>query len=364
MTDTETRFNPDWISPAGDTIADYLEEQDWTQAEFSKRIGYTTKHINNLIKGTATISEDTALKLEKVTDISAEFWLSREAGYREALAREQNIEELKSSTDWLKELPVNEMMKFGWIEKKPTKWEQVEECLRYFSVASPEAWQEQYAGFGAAFRSSPKFEKEAGATITWLRQGERVASSIECVDYSKELFIQKLKELRLLTTKSKPKEFVDELVSVCADCGVAVVFEPTPKGCPASGATRWLSPNKALLMLSLRHKTNDHLWFSFFHEAAHILLHAKKVLFLELNGLDGEQEAEADKFARDILIPPEKFEELKVMQYSRASITAFAESMGISPAIVIGRLQHQQLISWKTALNSLKVRYSWDVTNS
>ncbi|MFN8491179.1 MAG: hypothetical protein U0350_26520 [Caldilineaceae bacterium] len=27
------------------------------------------------------------------------------------------------------------------------------------------------------------------------------------------------------------------------------------------GATRWLTPNKALLQLSLRYKTNDHLWF-------------------------------------------------------------------------------------------------------
>ena len=34
-------------------------------------------------------------------------------------------------------------------------------------------------------------------------------------------------------------------------------------------------------MLSLRHKSNDHLWFTFFHEAGHLLLQSKKAAFLE-----------------------------------------------------------------------------------
>lgn len=360
MTNTEAAFNPDWISPPGDTMADYIEEQEWTQAEFSKRIGYTAKHINNLISGVATIGEDTALRLEKVTGIKADFWLSREAGYREALARKEDILELKANVGWLKALPVNEMVKFGWIDKQANKWEQVDACLQYFGVASPEAWQSQYSEYGAAFRASDKFEKEFGATVTWLRKGEREAASIECAEYSKEIFLTSLNELRALTTRSKPEDFVAELISACAKCGVAVVFAPTPKGCPASAATRWLGPNKALIMLSLRYKTNDHLWFSFFHEAAHILLHAKKMLFLELKGLDNKLEDEANKFSRDILIPPSSYEELKYMALDSATVTTFAESIGVAPAIVVGRLQHDSLVSWKSNLNLLKVRYKWE----
>ena len=359
MTNTDTGFNPDWISPPGDTIADFIEEQDWTQAEFAKRIGYTTKHVNNLLSGSATIGEDTALKLEKVTDIKADFWLAREAGYRESLAREEDTAQLKASVSWLKELPVFEMIKFGWIEKKTTKWEQVKECLHYFGVASPEAWKKQYSTLGVAFRASTKFEKAFGPTIAWLRQGERVASTIECEEYSKDKFKDMLGELRSLTNKSKPDEFVNELISACASCGVAVVFAPAPKGCPASGATRWLAPNKALLMLSLRHKTNDHLWFSFFHEAAHILLHAKKMVFLELKGLDNELESEADSFACDTLIPPDVVEELRTLEQSRTEITLFAEKINVAPAIVVGRLQHDKLLHWQTTLNKLKVHYTW-----
>ncbi|MBL8419274.1 MAG: hypothetical protein JNK92_01440, partial [Dechloromonas sp.] len=48
-----------------------------------------------------------------------------------------------------------------------------------------------------------------------------------------------------------------------------------------SGATRWLSPDKALIQLSLRYKSDDQLWFSFFHEVGHLLLHGKKEVFIE-----------------------------------------------------------------------------------
>jgi hypothetical protein len=63
--------------------------------------------------------------------------------------------------------------------------------------------------------------------------------------------------------------------------GVAVALVPHPQGCPVWGATRWIAPERAVLQLSLRYKTNDHLWFPIFHGAAHILRHGKKLLFLE-----------------------------------------------------------------------------------
>jgi hypothetical protein len=58
---------------------------------------------------------------------------------------------------------------------------------------------------------------------------------------------------------------------------------PEPKGTHVSGVTRWLSSNKTLIKQSLHHKTDDHFWFTFFHEAGRILLHGKKEAFLETN---------------------------------------------------------------------------------
>src|SRR5439155_25054535 len=116
-----------------------------------------------------------------------------------------------------------------------------------------------------------------------------------------------LAEIRDLTMWDDVGTAADRLVELCASAGVAVVFVGEIGKTRASGAARWLTPTKALIQLSLRHKSDDHLWFSFFHEAAHILLHSKKETFIH-EGQNGphpveELELEADAFATNGLIP-------------------------------------------------------------
>ncbi|MEH2311447.1 MAG: HigA family addiction module antitoxin [Nostoc sp.] len=101
MTETTRTFTPDWVSPPGDTIADILEERDWTQVQLAERLGYSTKHISQLINGKAPINEETALKLERVLGSTAAFWLKREAQYRAGLARIEEENRLKEWTFWL-----------------------------------------------------------------------------------------------------------------------------------------------------------------------------------------------------------------------------------------------------------------------
>lgn len=359
MTEQTKSFQPDWISPPGDTIADLLEEKGWSQAEFSQRCGYTTKHASLLINGKASITEDTALKLERVLGSSARFWLVREAQYRETVARQNEFDELVAQADWLKQLPLADMLKFGWVKKFSHKGQQVAECLQYFGVSSVDIWQKRYAEPIAAFKASKTFAKDSAAVSAWLRQGERCADEISCMPFNKERFRQVLSDLRALTNETEPAVFVPALVEACSQVGVAVVLAPTPKGCPISGATRWLSADKALLMLSLRHATNDHLWFAFFHEAGHLQLHGKKMVFLETKGLDDEHEKQADKFACDLLIPPVYAKQLPTLSNTYAAVEQFAVEVGVASAIVVGRMQKEGYIPWKL-LNKCKVRYKWN----
>jgi addiction module HigA family antidote len=360
MTEQAATFQPDWVSPPGESIADLLEEKGWSQAEFSQRCGYTTKHVSQLINGKAVITEGTAIKLERVLGSSARFWMTREAQYRESVARAQEFDALRFQAEWLKQLPLVDMVKFGWVRKFSHKGQQVAECLKFFGVASVDAWKARYAEPIAAFKASNKFEKDGAAVSAWLRQGERTAADIVCAPFDKTAFMRVLGELRALTNEANPDKFAPALAQACAGVGVSVVFAPTPKGCPVSGATRWLSSDKALLMLSLRHKTNDHLWFAFFHEAAHLLLHGKKMLFLEVNGLDDEHEQEADQFARDWLIAPEKARQFPEIEKTYAAVIAFAGEIGVAPAIVVGRMQNEGFIPWNF-LNKLKVHYRWSL---
>ncbi len=87
MIEITREFRPDWVSPPGETIADLLEQRDWSQAELARRIGYTPKRLGQLIKGKARLDEETANRLEREIGGGAGFWLAREAGYRERVAR-------------------------------------------------------------------------------------------------------------------------------------------------------------------------------------------------------------------------------------------------------------------------------------
>ncbi|MCP4656717.1 MAG: HigA family addiction module antidote protein [bacterium] len=362
MTDTRA-FKPDWVSAPGETIEDLLEERGWTQAEFADRTGFTRKHVNDLVKGRASITPGAALRLEAVLGSAADFWLTREAHYREALERRRSREALHAEAGWLRELPLAQMVKLGWVRRESRKSDQVAECLRFFGVASVATWRRQYEMPLAAFRASKRFEKKIGAVAAWLRQGELGATALRCGPYQKAGFKVVLNEARTLTNEPNAQVFVPRLVEACAARGVAVVFVPAPTGCPVSGATRWLTPEKAVLILSLRHKTNDHLWFTFFHEAAHLLLHSKKMQFVDLDDrLDGELEQEADRFARDWLIPPTAARRLEVLgrsgRVSKTAVARFAAEVGVAPGIVVGRMQKEDWLPW-THLNGLKVRYEW-----
>jgi Zn-dependent peptidase ImmA (M78 family) len=124
------------------------------------------------------------------------------------------------------------------------------------------------------------------------------------------------------------------------------------------GATRWIGPDRAILALTLRYKSNDQLWFSLFHEAAHILKQSKKLLVLEgSEALDPELEREADRFASDFLIPPAEAARLRGLR-SAAEVEQAARRIGIAPGIVVGRMQKEGWLPWKN-LNGLKVSYEW-----
>ncbi len=356
------RFACDWISPPGDTIEDALKELGMTQVEFAERTGFSKKHVNGLIKGSVAITAETALKLEAVLGAPAAFWLRREMEYREDLARTKALDEAAANKEWLKEFPLAEMVRFGWIRRHRNKAFQVIELLRFFGVASVDAWATRFAKLSPAFRASEKFARQRGAVSAWLRRAEVEAQALRLEPFDRDALSRAITDLRGLTNEVEPSAFTLRMQEICGRCGVAVVFVPAPRGCPVSGATWWAAPERAVLALSLRYKTNDHLWFSFFHELGHILKHGKKLRFIEGNGLDGldeDKEREADVFASKVLIPePGLLRDFVKGAVSEAQVRSVAAKLDIAPGLVVGRLQHDGVIPY-SHLNGLKVRYKW-----
>ncbi|MBS0607139.1 MAG: helix-turn-helix domain-containing protein [Verrucomicrobia bacterium] len=354
------QFNPDWYVPPGSTISDLLEEFGWTQAELANRTGFSRKHVNQLIKGIAPINQETALKLERVLGSTVEFWLKREAQYREALTRIEEKKVLAKDLKWLKELPIAEMINLNWINSCKDKTQQIAECLRFFGVGSVSLWREKWECDLAAYRSKTIDKKPKGPIAAWIRQCERLASLCDVPSYDEEKFRKILKEARKLTEQENSEIFIPELKKLCKLSGVTLITLKGLKNCPISGATRWLNSDKPLLMLSDRYKSNDQFWFTFFHEAAHLLFHAKKILFIDTDGqLDSQDEKKANEYASNFLIPLQNWKQILGLSINEKLIKELAKQLGISPAILLGRLQRERLIPWETYLNKFKTKVNF-----
>ena len=251
------------------------------------------------------------------------------------------------------------MLRLGWITATRRPEDRMVALLQFFGVGSVAAWRAQYEQPLAALRAAPSHPCKPGALAAWLRRAEVEASALPTAAYQADAFRATLPTLRALTRNPDPHTFIPALTEACAAHGVAVVLIPAPRGCPVSGATRWLTPKKAMLALSLRHGTSDSLWFSFFHEAAHLVLHGKRLHFFELEGaLTNAHGAEADAFARDLLIPPAHAAALATVADDADQIVALADRLGVAPAIVLGRLQHERRIAWNRHAH-LRPRYRW-----
>lgn len=359
MVDTSSnQYAPDYLVLPGEVLEDYLNAYGMTQAELATRTGLTKKTINGIIKGKAPITSETALKLERSLGRPAHFWNNLERQYQEDRTRIEEEKRLYAHLDWLRKVPTNQLVKLGWISKTKNKISQLTEVLQFFGVVSPEQWAAVWQGYQVAYRQSQRLETYAESISAWLRKGELDARQIACDPFFMRRFQEVLDEIRKMTMEM-PQVFQQRLVDLCASSGVAVVFIPELPKMGVWGATRWLG-SKALIQLSLRYKSNDHLWFTFFHEAGHIIKHGRKEIFIEGKDLNTTKEEEADTFARNLLIPPAEYRKFLSSwdHQSLAPIEEFARKINIAPGIIVGRLQHDKLLP-NSHGNRLKVFYRW-----
>jgi len=351
---------PDCVFPPGDTLREVLAERGMSQAELARRTGRPMQKINELVRGKLALEPSTALQLERALGIPASFWGNLERQYREHLARRRDADELATEGDWLRQFPLSDMAKLGWITRYPRDVvAQARELLSLFGVASPDQWRARWAEAAVAYKRTRTVSLKPGPLSAWRRVGEREAEAAQCDEYQPQRFRQALDTVRSLTVEDAADVFNSHLPGLCADAGVALVLVPELKGLGVNGATYWVRNGKRpVIQLSLRYKWADILWFAFFHEAGHILIHGRRE-FLEYAGSEADEEREADDFAAGLLIPRSDFMALKAESpRSAARIRHWATRLGIAPGLVVGRLQHERLLP-KQNLNGLKVRLKW-----
>jgi Zn-dependent peptidase ImmA (M78 family)/plasmid maintenance system antidote protein VapI len=358
----DAAFQPDWFSKPGDTLCALMVRRKLSPATLAERMGRDVALVHGLLAGAVDIDTRIAVLLANSIGGSPSFWKTRQTQFDKSLDRAARALPADRVRSWLRTLPLKEMAKAGWIAASQEPGDDVKSSLSYFDVTDPDEWRERYAAFENvfSFRSSPSFESKVGALSAWLRQGEIHAAVIPCAAWDADLFRARLVDVRVLTKAKSPAYFIPKLRAICAEAGVAVVFVRVPSGCRASGATRFLADAKAMIILSFRYMSDDHFWFTFFHEAGHLLLHSNKSTFVDGESADQtDKELEANTFSASVLIPRSRQDALMDLRPRSLDVIRFALSIGVSPGIVVGQMQHLGVISLRQ-LNRLKRRYTWE----
>lgn len=359
MATATNQYRPDYAVPPGWVIEEHLAVYGISNAELARRCGRSAKLMSEIIAGKAPVEPKTALQLEKVLGVDARIWLGIEADYRLHRERKAETKAARADKAWANSFPTKELVNLGAISPPPDDRDDVSALLSFFGVASIETWQLKYGAANVAYRHSPSFNSDECALATWLRLAEIEARHQEPAEYSASAFKTALKQVRRLT-REHVDEALKETQNLCNSAGVALALvKPLPK-VRLSGAAWWLSPSKPVIALSARHKTNDHLWFSLFHEAAHIVLHSKKSVFVDGANNDGNTvETEANAWASDFLVSRSTWRQfVEGGDFRMVNVSSFAGEQGIAPGIVVGKLQHQGLLPWNR-LNRLKIRLRW-----
>lgn len=369
---TELIYKPKTVTHPGEIVMEYLEFYGWSQRDLARRTGITPKTISEICSGKSSISPNTAILFENVFKRPAHFWLNLQQRFDEAEARNKIGSKINEWMAWAKKFPLAEMKKYRWFEGQPEESE-VETLLSFFGVSSPTSWDTVWKSTNPAYRQTRKFKTSEESISAWVRATELMATDletrVEVNEFNEIRLYSHIDQLRRLS-RTKPENYIPKIQSLCASVGVLVVWVPELKQTGISGAARWLSDKKALIALTLRYKTDDQIWFTFFHELGHILLHRKDKVFILDNAAEDladqvidppmrAREEEANRFAADTLIPPDAlFKFILGGNFKSEDIDSFSKEIGIGPGILVGRLQREGILAYNQG-NKFKQILNW-----
>lgn len=345
-------------------IKELIEDKNMTQDEFAKRLGTTPKTISKLINGKTSLSADLAIKLANMLGTSIEMWTKFQNSYDELINEQEKDKLIAAQEKLMKKIDYSYFMKIGLVEDTKIISDKITNLCKSLGVANLEVFQEKDYYLNCRAGITKFTEENVLNSRLWIEAALKVGENIPIKNnFNKEKILEYIPTIRSLITKT-PEEFIPRLKEIFSECGIVFILLPHLKNSGVNGAVKWITSDKVIIAMNDRKKYADVFWFSLFHEIKHVLQQKINLLILsqdkeDLNLLDKKLEEEADEFAKQILIPAEKFNDFKEKKdFSEENIIAFAREINIIPGIVLGRLQKEGILNYKTKLNSLKISYN------
>lgn len=349
----ENRIRPYRPIPPGEILKEELEARGWTQGDFAEITGRPLQAINEIIAGKKSITPETAILFAEALGTSPELWLNLESAYRLDLLSPEKYRAVSVTRKarLYSIAPVKELIKRGWIKPSDSIDHLEAEVREFLGIPDLDA----RPAIAANFRRSETGVIDNPALMAWVRKAEIESQKISCPSFEPTKFKQAIKTLCLLSAEEKTTR---QITQKLCEFGIRLVFVPHLPQTRVDGAAFWLDMKSPVAALSLRMDRIDNFWFTLMHELGHILYGARgSKSYLDRDITEepaSEVERRVNQFARDQLIPPDRFKEFvsKTDPYfSRQAVISFAKDLGINPAIVVGRLQYEKLIPYTNLRN-------------
>ncbi|MDA8084892.1 MAG: HigA family addiction module antitoxin [Nitrospiraceae bacterium] len=354
-TDAKNRNRPFRAVRPGEILEDELDARCWTQGDFAEIIGRPVQAINEIVAGKKAITPETALLFSRALGTTAEFWLNLEAAYRLDLLHKggKDGDQVARKALLYSIAPVRELTKRNWIRRTKNIEELEREVCSFYGIASPG----EQPKISANFRRSDAGVADAPSLLAWVRKAELEAGRLDCRPFDSGRLRASINELPAYSSDERKASVIQ---GTLCDFGIRLVFVAHLPRTRVDGAAFWLDKSSPVIAMSLRLDRIDNFWFTLMHELLHIIEGSKNATgYLDqdiANEPETEVERRVNQKARDLLIPRTRFDAFVKKTrpfFSRAAVLAFALELGIHPAIVVGRLQHEKLIPFTNLRNLL-----------
>lgn len=332
----------DLLIHPGITLKEVLDEREMTQEELATRTGYSPKHISEVVRGKKDISIEFANRLEYALNIPANFWVNLQCNYDKEIfeinslnnIEEKELDILEDLKEFVKYCENSEIIECN-SNKKITVL-RVRKFLNLNNLCSISNLPIQQA----AFRGSKKNKVNVYILYAWQKLCEYFTDKIEITN-TYDIEKLKTKYCDIKKTMFLPiNDMIEELKKIFAECGIVFAVVKNFAGAPVQGFIQKRN-DKVILCMTIRQSFADIFWFTLFHEIGHLINDDFDNQYIDYQFTNSKEEQEADKFAKNILIDQNDYEEFKRQSHiSFSNIEKFAYSQNVKPGIVIGRIQN------------------------
>ena len=346
--DDKIAFHPGYY------IKEIVEESGLTQEDFAKRLDTTPKNLSLLIRGEQNLSIDIAMKLSRMTGTSVSYWLNLQNAYDALIAEFKSKEELAQERLIFSILDYKYFREYFNLPDLPRKIdEQIVQVRNFLNVATLTVLKKP--DMAVSFRSATGEMSEANIVKanTMVQIATNIALKTEAPKFNKPLFEEAVRYA--LTLTKDHSTFYPLIKEAFCKVGVIFVILPNISGSKINGATKKVG-NNIMLLVNDRRLNSDTFWFTLFHEIGHIMNGDYGISF---DSESGEQEEIADKYAEDMLIPCDQYQQfIAENRFDIQSIRRFAKRIDRDPGIVLGRLMNDGKVSYDDwSLNPLRHKY-------